>query len=101
MVAGSANGRPGDSGSLSPGSNPGPAAKISKNRRRYRLEVRTGGSQPSDRGSIPRSAAIIPCQTLDLRYIIIFGANSGLIFILIRIFLFNFHVNNFCLFSQG
>ena len=26
--------------------------------RRYRLEVRTGGSQPSDRGSIPRSAAI-------------------------------------------
>ena len=69
--------------------------------RRYRLEVRTGGSQPSDRGSIPRSAAKFLCQTWDLRYIIISGANLGLIFILIRIFLFNFHLNNFCLFSQG
>ena len=61
FAAGSANGRPDDSGSSNPGSNPGPAAIFIKKKirkRRYRLGVRTGDSQSSNRGSIPRSATL-------------------------------------------
>src|SRR2546428_3703833 len=48
--------------------------------RRYRLGVRTGGSQPSNRGSNPRSATIFPGDRTDPRH----GRVKGASFMLSR-----------------
>ena len=59
----SSNGRTRGSGPRSEGSSPSRAV-FSISTRRYRLGVRTGGSQPPNRGSNPRSGIFLPIRAV-------------------------------------